>query len=552
MIAILFTAAVLIVTLQGQGGLMETKLFVEGRHRHELMGAFVAGAGDVDADGMADLLVGAPGVHERLGQRGAVLVLSGVDGRLLQTFYGRTDAMWIRAAAAGDVDGDGHGDVLLGAPWANSSPTLPEAGAVVLFSGRTGDPIFQFRGTNVQGWFGDAIAAAGDVNADGIPDLMVGERGANGGAYHGAGAAHVYSGADGALLFSFDGANPGDFFGSQLGAAGDVDADGHGDLLLFATRADPNGLSEAGSVFVHSGADGRLLYSYHGNCPSAYLDFGVGIGDVDVDGHDDFLLGAGNAGPNGQRGYGAAYVYSGATGALLHEFLGTAENATLGGWVGGGTDQDGDGRPDFFYMTYLSVRASIHWISGATMMEFFRMDEPSLHAMGSAALAGDTDGDGPAEMIFGNEYYDRNGVAWTGAIKVVGMDPLLRASQHEISLAAGGTVRYDLDFPDSFGGGGFQILGSSHGTGEARFDDLSMPLIPDDFYRRTLHGHYGPYAANFRGQLDALGRAQAVLAIPANGLPARLVGKTIFLAAAGHDVSGQSLSSIPLALQFAP
>lgn len=251
------------------------------------LGAAVSGAGDVNGDGHADVLGGAPFSGQGF-LHGEAYVFSGADGSILRTYTSEPNAGfgW-GAALTGDVDGDGVGEHIIGAPG---------LGYAEVYSGATGDLLYRFDADPTWGAYGQFfVAGAGDVNADCVPDFYVGDFGdrtdpsvpgpPNG-------AAYVYSGADGSVLMRLTG-QPGDGMGPGRGA-GDANGDGYDDLAI-GSYTNSDAAPQGGRVDIVSGADGAVLQAFTGTIASAQLGFDcVGIGDTNGDGALDFLLSAAN------------------------------------------------------------------------------------------------------------------------------------------------------------------------------------------------------------------------------------------------------------------
>ena len=112
--------------------------------------------------------------------------------------------------------------------------------------------LYQKNGAAFNDFLGFSVASAGDVNGDGVPDFIIGAFGADPGGLSLAGSAYVYSGADGSLLYQKNGAAAGDNLGNSVAGAGDVDGDGKADFIIGVPFTDPGGLSAAGSAYVIS------------------------------------------------------------------------------------------------------------------------------------------------------------------------------------------------------------------------------------------------------------------------------------------------------------
>lgn len=268
-----------------------TLLRIHGTGAGDQLGTAVAGVGDVDGDGRADLAVGAPRNDAGGANAGAVYVVRGSDGTLAWSRVGGNagDGFGRAVANAGDVDGDGRLDVIVGAPFADTGAT--NGGAAYVFSGVDGALLREFAGAHDGGSFGAAVASADDVDRDGFDDVIVG---APFEALHGPeqGAAYVHSGRTGALLLEIRGDSSFDQLGTAVASAGDADADGFPDVLVGAPR-DAHVQHQGGSVRVVSGRTGLAIAVVHGR--GGYDAFGTtvaGLGDVNGDGFDDWIGGA--------------------------------------------------------------------------------------------------------------------------------------------------------------------------------------------------------------------------------------------------------------------
>ncbi len=322
----------------------------------------VAGIGDVDGDGHGDLAVGVPDRHYVFWV-GGVIVYSGKTGAMLYDVYspyvGGNDArLGASLAALGDVNGDGVPDFAAGAPFADvvtSIGTLQNAGEVIVFSGADGAEIRRFSGSEVNGWFGESVANAGDVNHDGRDDLVIGEPLANLSSALptvDCGRVTVYSIIPGVMLQSHSGGllNHGYQLGRAVAGGFDANGDGTTDVAGGAPSADSSA-TNAGQLSVYSGTSGALLWARDGNLAAERLGGAVaGIGDLDGDGRDEVLGGApfSNIGsPFGVFEAGIVRVYAGVDGTILDHAATFEPGVNFGASVARVADLNGDGLDDF-------------------------------------------------------------------------------------------------------------------------------------------------------------------------------------------------------------
>lgn len=319
-------------------------------------GTSVAGVGDVDGDGLSDVLVGSPmadgpdvestagdcatdswghgilagAARLFLGPAGGTIDVSDADA----TLWGEDaeDDAGRQVSAAGDLDGDGFSDLYLSAP-----ANCEAAGAAYVVLGpvlgdvNLADSDVRFRSEVEDAAVGDALAGAGDSDGDGTPDLLVGAPNLEVGGDIQCGAVYLFLGprsatwsvsqADATFYGSKDA-----FAGSSIASAGDIDADGFGDLIIGAPGiTSPLGVSDAGVAYIVYGpvygtvelltqADAR----YFGDAEDDYGGYSVAGGlDVDSDGLSDVLVAAPNDDAGG-RDAGAAFVLLGG-GVLARE-----------------------------------------------------------------------------------------------------------------------------------------------------------------------------------------------------------------------------------------
>jgi hypothetical protein len=244
--------------------------------------------GDQNADGVADFAIAAPTclAPGTTGPTGTVYVYSGANGALLRTItpVATAPSYLISLAAAGDQDGDGIVDVVVGAPQTPYG-LVNAPGEMSVFSGATGSLIRRIPGSWAGVGFGAAVASMPDLDGDGVRELVVSSHAAqNGSSAIGAGAVDVISGATGATLHSIPGSVSGSSFGISVAGLGDFDGDGAPDFAVGAS-------AELGVVRVYSGATGAQIALEIGEAGQSL--FGKVLhspGDVNGDGLADLTV----------------------------------------------------------------------------------------------------------------------------------------------------------------------------------------------------------------------------------------------------------------------
>ncbi len=311
----------------------------------DVMGYSAASAGDVNNDGVNDYIIGGYGSYNA-GTRGKAWIYSGATRTLIRTLQGEPGAAFGSGVAGiGDINGDGFGEVVVGSEYYSStlgSPPPNGTGRVYLFSGVDGAVVWTREGANASDWLGSAVGPIGDLNGDGIKEVVAGARGAN----NGNGMGYVFSGADGSTVYTLTATAPfsqsfsyGQFFAF---GAGDITNDGTDDIYI----GDYGALNGDGRVYLYSGADGSLFRTINAFAPGEGIGGGRGMPDINNDGYDDLIVAAytSNAGASGG---GKVYLLSGADNTILHTITGNVAGDLLGVDALEVGDVNGDGNRDY-------------------------------------------------------------------------------------------------------------------------------------------------------------------------------------------------------------
>lgn len=330
-----------------------------------------------------------------------VKVLYALEGEIAGANFG-----WA-VSELGDVDRDRRMDLIVGAPFSATGTTF-------VYSGRDGDLLYELEGAtgDQQGY---AIADAGDTSGDGVSDVVSGAPGV------GPGHAYLYSGRTGRLLHTFTGFATGDFFGSAVASAGDVDRDGRDDVLVGAELADARG-TDSGRAYVFSGRTYELLLTLDAGDEGDHFGSATDWSeDLNRDKVPDLIVGARDAGPGAE---GRAYVYSGRTGRLLHRIEPPASGSDLGYFfVAGVGDVDDDGRPDVYAADFndgslgpATGRAAVY--SGKNGRELLSWTGSAAgEGLGPGREAGDVNRDGHVDLAVGS-WISNDGAPTAGQVEI--------------------------------------------------------------------------------------------------------------------------------------
>jgi len=542
------------------------------------LGVSVSGAGDVDGDGYSDVIVGANRYSLGHSLEGVALIFlgsaSGIpDGNpasaatLLQSNQLGAN-LGVSVSGAGDVNGDGYADVIVGAEQYTDGHA--NEGAAFVFHGSAsgvadGNPLTaatQLESNQSTSNFGISVSGAGDVDGDGYADVIVGSNGYTAG-QAAEGAAFVFlGGASGiadanpaAAATQLESNEASASFGSSVSGAGDVNGDGYSDVLVGAPAY---GFIDKGAAFLFSGSASGIA---DGNPTSAATElvsaetgseFGsvAGVGDVNGDGYADVVVGAPEY---GLLGNGAAFLYLGSSSGIPDGGPSTADaqldsvesGANLGAQVAGAGDVNGDGRSDVIAgaplyglsdegaaFVYLGGSSGIEDGTANSAATLLESDQATALLGCSVSGAGDVNADGYADVIVGASWYDAGesdeGAAFVFLGSSAGIpdgDPAAAAAQlesNQMNASLGNAVSgagdvngdgyadvivgaYQYDSGESGEGAAFIFLGSALGIADGDPSTAAAQLESNQ-----LNGYLG-FSVSGAGDVNGDGYADVIV-----------------------------------------
>jgi len=535
-------------------------------------GISVAIAGDVNGDGFDDILIGAPYDDDGGADAGQAYLFFGnstgwamdIDlSKANASFWGEAagDNAGISVAGAGDVNGDGYDDILIGASGNDDGGA--DAGQVYLVLGKaTGlaqdtklsAASASFWGENAGDNAGISVAGAGDVNGDGYDDLIIGAPNYDNGVNFNVGQAYIILGKSAGWAMDADlsvssasylGETANDNAGRSVAGAGDVNKDGYDDVLIGAPNRD-EAVANCGQTYVVLGKPtgwamgvnlGGVDASYRGEVAQDVSGYSVsGAGDVNGDGYDDIIIGAYGK-DDGAVSAGQTYLVLGKSAGWVMDvllsgvdasFWGESANDESGRAVAGAGDVNGDGYDDFLIgaagdddggnnagQTYLILGKATGWAMDlriVTAGASYIGENANDNSGGAVAGGGDVNGDGLDDILIGANLNDDGGAdAGQTYLMMAATAPPPPAGLKASLTGDGGPITLNWSKPEYWREPftGFRVYRSSDGT---HYDMIAaLPATARSYVDKQVElgkvYYYSVETVDASGDLSGLSRA---------------------------------------------
>ncbi|WP_336517334.1 integrin alpha [Pollutibacter soli] len=388
----------------------------------------VSPGGDINGDGYGDVILSIFKLEFGVSKEGKVFLYYGTGNGLSANpvwsgSLSQADANFGEVVAnAGDINGDGFGDVIIGAShYSNGEDN--EGAAFVYYgspSGLSKEPSWIMESNQANAFYGGSVASAGDVNKDGFADVIIGAHFFDNGETN-EGKVFVYLGSASGLsktpFWVAEGNQVGANFGKAVASAGDVNKDGYFDVIVGAPNFD-NGQNNEGRAFIFLGSPVGMTQSaaWTGESNQVEANFGNAVasaGDINGDGFADVIIGA-NRYDEGKSNVGKIYVYLGAAnGVSMYPdwtYSGAIMDGNLGLSVAPAGDINGDGYGEFIVGSYLfnidQPKGIAYVYTGSKKgvsdkVVEIDMNNPDVTVGQMVSSAGDINGDGYADIIAG-------------------------------------------------------------------------------------------------------------------------------------------------------
>lgn len=500
------------------GGTWETYYNFSGNRK--TFGRSIANIGDIDKDGYGEIAISAPGFSAGTSASGNIFVFSAKTGDLLYSTISMSGYIGSTIIPMGDIDADGFPDFMVNAPFYH----VADLGLVRLYSGRDGSIIRDHVGTG--GFYSSWIANLQDLNGDGIAEYAVSAILEYNPPSH-YGAVYVYDGKTGAQKYKLTSPSSWrNIFGTFVASLGDYDLDGVPDIGVAHTVT---------NILIYSGRTGQYLTSLSDSEWSLHNEF-INAGDVDGDGFDDLAIGSLNH-PATQGIRARFRIYSVVTGETLLSTIAPRQEKL---WFGTGPTKVGDinrdGVQDFMFG---NITDSHNWtvdpeigaayifsgLDGEILGRFEGTRAYDWYGFDCATM-GDLNNDGIPEVAVSGPFAEFG----DGLVQIWSLKPFLSANRYKLSAQLGGTVDFEIDFPQTEAKESFAILASTERLGSFDLYGLEVPIPETWLTRFMLSGGRPTGFLNAKGPLDSRGDALATYtAAPGTLLP--LLGKYLSLTA---------------------